>query len=103
VSDYEFSVTIVAEEGGPEPALRERFVTAIVYRLELLNDRDGTYPKAGDNLDFLDSFQGPFSWELTEEEFYNNPPSRVDFDVVDVDPVTPAGSGPVAVTAPTPF
>ncbi|UYN84813.1 MAG: hypothetical protein KIT89_06570 [Microcella sp.] len=99
MSDYEFSVSVLAEDGGPDAPLRERFATVIAYRLELLNERDGTYPAVGDWFDFLDSFDGPFAWQMTDEEFEANPPTRVDFEVVGVTPTEAAGSGLVTVTA----
>lgn len=103
MSDYDFAVTVLAEDGGPEPELRARFATAITYRLELLNERDGTYPAAGDFFDFLDSFDGPFAWEMTDDELEANPPTRVDFEIVEVEPAAAPGSGTVTVSARIPF
>ena len=103
VSAYEFDVTFLAEEGGPEPHLVERFNTALTYRLELLDERDGAYPKAGDSSYFLDGFEGPFAWELSDAELEANPPTGVYYDIVSVDPVEPAGSGRVTVTARVPL
>lgn len=103
MSAYEFDVSFVAEEGGPEPHLLERFATALTYRLELLDERDSAYPKAGDSSYFLDNFEGPFAWEMSDEEFEANPPTGVYYDIVSVDPVEPTGSGRVAVTARIPL
>ena len=98
-----YEVRLEAQEDGPDAALRERFATCLVYRLELLEDRDGYYPSADDWLDFLDSFDGPFAWEMTDEQFEANPPSRVDVQVVSVDPVDPTGPDPVRVVVRLPF
>jgi hypothetical protein len=95
---YQYTVDLLAEDGGPEPELRERFATVIAYRLGQLEDQKGVYPKAGDAFDFLDAFEGKFVWEMTDAEFEATPPTMVDFEVVAVDPIEPAGSGPVAVT-----
>ncbi|HWH97210.1 MAG TPA: hypothetical protein VNS80_02485 [Pseudolysinimonas sp.] len=40
---------------------------------------------------------------MTDADLEATPPTLVDFEVVDVDPVAPAGSGPVAVTVRIPF
>ena len=103
MSKYEVVVTVVTDEGGPGPELLTRFSTALTYRLELLDERDNAYPKAGDSSYFLDSFEGPFAWELSEEEFEANPPTGVYYDIEEVDPVDPAGSGRVTVTARIPI
>jgi hypothetical protein len=100
---YEYTVDLLAEEGGPEPALRERFATIIARRFAQLEEQKGVYPKAGDAFDFMDAFEGKFVWEMSDAEFEATPPTLVDFEVVTVDPVTPAGSGPVAVTVRIPF
>jgi hypothetical protein len=103
MSAYDYTVDVLAEDGGPEPELRERFATIIAYRLAQLEEQDGTYPKAGDSFDFLDAFEGKFVWEMTDAEFEATPPTRVDFDVLGVEPAEPADSGPVAVTVRIPF
>lgn len=103
MSAYEYTVEVLAEEGGPEPELRARFATVIARRFQQLDDQKGVYPKAGDAFDFMDAFEGPFVWEMTDAEFEATPPTRVDFEVVSVDPVEPAGSGPVAVAVRIPF
>jgi hypothetical protein len=100
---HEYTVELPAEDGGPEPELRERFATVIARRLQQLEEQKGVYPKAGDAFDFLDAFEGKFVWEMTDAEFEATPPTMVDFEVLSVDPVEPAGSGPVAVTARIPF
>lgn len=103
MSAYEYTVQVLAEDGGPEPELRERFATVIARRFQKLEDQKGVYPKAGDAFDFMDAFEGKFIWEMTDDDLEATPPSLVDFEVVEVDPVEPAGSGPVAVTVRIPF
>lgn len=103
MSAYEYTVDVLDEDGGPEPELRERFATVIAYRLGQLEDQRGVYPKAGDAFDFMDAFEGPFIWEMTDDDLEATPPSLVDFEVVEVAPVEPAGTGPVAVTVRIPF
>lgn len=100
---HEFVARIVEEEGGPEPELRDRFAVVVGYRLGQLEDQQGVYPKAGDRYDFMDAFEGPYVWEMTDAEFEATPPTLVDFEVVDVDPAEPAESGTVRVTARIPF
>jgi hypothetical protein len=100
---YEYTVDLLAEEGGPEPELRERFATVIGRRFRQLEEQKGVYPKAGDAFDFMDAFEGKFVWEMSDAEFEATPPTLVDFEVVAVDPSEPAGSGPVAVTVRIPF
>ncbi|MEN9620900.1 MAG: hypothetical protein RL499_1093 [Actinomycetota bacterium] len=99
MSKYEFDVTVVTDEGGPEPELLKRFAACVTYRLELLDERDNAYPKAGDSSYFLDSFEGKFAWELSDDELEANPPTSVYYDIAEVSPVEPAGSGRVTVTA----
>lgn len=103
MSGYEYTVDVLAEAGGPEPALRERFATVIAYRLGQLEDQKGIYPRAGEAHDFMDAFEGPFVWEMSDAEFEATPPTLVDFEIVEVAPAEPAGSGPVAVTVRIPF
>jgi hypothetical protein len=100
---YEYTVELPAEDGGPEPALRDRFATVISRRFTQLEEQKGVYPKAGDAFDFLGAFEGKFVWEMTDAEFEATPPTMVAFEVLSVDPVEPAGSGPVAVTVRIPF
>jgi hypothetical protein len=100
---YDYIVEVLSEEGGPEPELRERFATIIARRLQKLEEQQGTYPKAGDSFDFLDAFEGKFVWEMTDAEFEATPPTSVDFEVVEVAPAEPAGSGPVTIKARIPF
>jgi hypothetical protein len=100
---YEYTVDVSPEEGGPEPELRERFATIIARRLQKLGEQQGTYPKAGDAFDFMDAFEGKFIWEMSDAELEATPPTQVGFEVVAVDPVEPAGSGPVSVTVRIPF
>jgi hypothetical protein len=103
MSRYEFIVTMLTDEGGPGPELLARFSTVMTYRLELLDERDGSYPAAGDSSYFLDGFEGPFAWELSDEELETNPPTGVYYDIVEVSPAEPAGSGRVMVTARIPI
>ena len=100
---YDYTVDILAEDGGPEPQLRERLATVIAYRLHQLEEQKGLYPKAGDALDVMDAFEGKFVWEMTDAEFEATPPTLVDVEVVTVDPVEPAGSGAVFVVVRIPF
>lgn len=100
---HQYTVDVAAEEGGPEPELRERFATVIARRFQQLEEQKGVYPKAGDAFDFLDAFEGKFGWEMTDAEFEATPPTMVGFEVLSVDPVEPAGSAPVAVTVRIPF
>ena len=102
MSKYEFDVTVVSDEGGPGPELLKRFAVCMTYRLELLDERDNAYPKVGDSSYFLDSFEGKFAWELSDEELEANPPTGVYYNIVEVEPVDPAGSGRVTVTAEIP-
>lgn len=95
---YDYTVTVLAEDGGPEPALRERFATVIARRFSQLEDQKGVYPRAGEAHDFMDAFEGPFVWEMSDAEFEATPPTLVDFEIVEVEPTEPAGSGAVAVT-----
>lgn len=101
---YTYQVTVVETEGGPDAALRERLAVCAVYRLETLEERDGHYPRAGGEFDMLDHLRGPFFWERTDEEMENDPPSRVDYEVVAVDPVEPPPAGGVVrVTVRLPY
>jgi hypothetical protein len=100
---YEYTVDVLAEDGGPEPALRERFATVIAHRFQRLEDQKGVYPKAGDAFDFMDAFEGKFIWEMSDAELADTPPTLVDFEVLSVDPAEAAGSGPVAVAVRIPF
>lgn len=103
MSAYTYVVDLLEQEGGPEPALRERFAVVIAYRLGQLEEQRGVYPKPGDSFDFLDAFEGKYLWEMTDAEFEATPPTRVDFEVLEVDPAEPAGSGAVHVRAQIPF
>lgn len=103
MSAYEYTVDVLAEGGGPEPELRERFAAIIARRLTQLDDQKGVHPTAGDAHDFMDAFEGKFVWEMNDAEFEATPPTLVDFEIVEVDPTEPAGSGPVAVTVRIPF
>jgi hypothetical protein len=94
-----YDVTIPETPGGPDAAMRERLATCAAYRLETLEDRDGHYPQAGGAFDMLDHFSGPFFWDRSDEEMVNDPPSRVDYEVIAVDPpAAPSTSQTVRVT-----
>lgn len=60
-------------------------------------------PSVGAGVDILDAFEGPYVWEMTDEQLEATPPSRVDFEIVDVDPAEAPGSGEVRVTVRIPF
>lgn len=92
-----YVVDLLEEAGGPEPSLRDRFVVVIERRFEQLEEQRGVYPKAGDAFDFMDAFAGKFVWEMTDAEFEATPPSLVDFEVLEVDPVEPVDGGIVHV------
>lgn len=96
---YTYEVEIEDTEGGPEPTLRERFAVCAARRLQKMQ-KDAGYPQAGQPFDILDAFEGKFVWEMTPEEFEATPPSRVDLEVVSVDPVeAPADGAMVKVVA----
>ena len=96
---HEFTVEFEEQDDGPEPALRERFAVAAARRFGVLEGEGNPYPKAGDGFDFMDAFEGPFVWEMTDEQFEATPPTLIGCEVVSVDPVEAAPDGPVTVTA----
>lgn len=101
---HDYVVTVAEEEEGPEPALRVRLATVAAHRLATLEERDGHYPEVGGAFDMLDHLDGPFFWERTDQEMVDDPATRVDFVVVDVDPAeAPATSQQVRVTVRVPF
>lgn len=101
---HDYVVTVAEEEEGPEAALRERLATVAAHRLATLEEREGHYPEAGGSFDMLDHLDGPFFWERTDEEMVDDPPTRVDFEVVDVEPAAaPAAPQQVRVTVRVPF
>lgn len=100
---HEFTVEFEEQDGGPEPALRERFGVAASRRLGLLEGTGRPYPKPGDSFDILDAFEGPYVWEMTDAQLEATPPTMVDVEVVSVDPAGDAGDGPVRVVARVPF
>ena len=79
-------VTIAETAGGPDAAMRQRLATCAAYRLASLDRRTGHYSEAGGEFDMLDNFSGPFFRERSQEQIANEPPSRVDYEVVPVDP-----------------
>lgn len=95
---HEFTVEFEKQDDGPEPGLRERFGVVASRRLKVLEEDGNAYPKAGDSFDFMDAFDGPYIWEMTDAEFEATPPSLIGAEVVSVDPVEPA-DGPVRVVA----
>ena len=100
---HEFSVEFEEQEGGPEPALRDRFGVVASRRLGKLEEDGNAYPKAGDAFDFMDAFEGPYVWEMTDAQFEATPPTLIGVEVVSVDPAVDAGSGAVKVVARVPF
>ena len=94
MAQHTYRVEIEPIEDGPEPALLERFVTCANRRLAKLEPTEG-YPVAGGSFDILDAFEGKFVWEMSEAEFEATPPTRVDFEIVSVDPVEPPAEGDV--------
>jgi len=100
---HTFEVEFEEQEGGPEPELRERFSVAASRRLGKLEETGRPYPKPGDMFDILDAFEGPYVWEMTDEQLEATPPTQVDIEVVSVDPPEDQGDGPVRVTARVPF
>jgi hypothetical protein len=96
---HQFTVEFEEQDGGPEPALRERFAVVAARRFGVLEGDGQAYPAAGDSFDFLDAFEGPYVWEMTDQQFEETPPAAVEAEVVSVDPVSASGSGPVHVVA----
>ncbi len=96
---HEFTVEFEEQDDGPEPALRERFAVVAARRLAALEKEGGAYPKAGDAFDFLDAFEGPFVWEMTDAQFEATPPSSIGCEIVSVEPAAQAADGPVTVIA----
>ncbi|MFO0663960.1 MAG: hypothetical protein U0174_08415 [Polyangiaceae bacterium] len=86
---HRYVVTVRSEEGGPEPQLLERFSTIAAFRLGRLDAREGHYPKVGGFFDMLDNLSGPYLWERSDEQMANEPPTRIDFEVLEVDPPEP--------------
>ena len=87
---YQVEIEPIAD--GPEPELLERFVVCASRRIEKLEPTEG-YPVAGRAFDILDAFEGKYVWEMSPEEFEATPPTRVDLEVVSVDPVDPPTDG----------
>jgi hypothetical protein len=96
---HEFTVEFETQDDGPEPALRDRFGVVASRRLGKLEEDGTAYPKAGDAFDFMDAFEGPYVWEMTDAQFEATPPSLIGCEVVSVDPAEPAADGPVHVVA----
>ena len=100
---HEFTVEFPEQDGGPEPELRERFSVVASRRLQKLEEEGRPYPKAGDEFDFMDAFEGPYVWDMTDAQFEETPPTSVGVEIVSVDPAEDAGGGPVTVVAIVPF
>lgn len=93
-----YLVTVEASAGGPDEKLRARLGTIAAFRLGRLDARTGHYPVAGGAFDMLDCLDGKFLWEMSDAELEARPPTRIDFEVVAVDPVArPATPGTVKV------
>lgn len=84
-----YQVTVVETDAGPDPAMRERLARCAAFRLGSLERRTGHYPQVGGEFDMLDHFEGRFLWERSDEEMVDDPPSRVDYEVLAVDPLAP--------------
>ena len=101
---YTYRVVLLEEPGGPDAVLRDRLAQVAAYRLASLDRRQGHYPVVGGAFDMLDGFVGKFLWEMTDDELATTPPSRIDFEVVAVDPVErPTTPGEIRVTVRVPF
>lgn len=103
MATYQYDVTVVDESGEMDPATQERLATVAAYRLETLDENEGSYPVPGGAFDMLDHFEGPFFWERTDEEMEADPPTSVAFEVVAVDPAEQPEAGAtirVEVTVP---
>ncbi len=83
---HTYLVTVVAEQGGPEEEMRERLAVIAAFRLQSLDRRTGQYPVVGGWFDMLDSLEGKFLWEMSDEELERKPPVRIDFELLSVDP-----------------
>lgn len=83
---YIVSVEPVPVEDGPDAPMLERLATIAAFRLGSLERRTGHYPVPGALFDMLDCLDGKFLWEMTDEELEADPPTRVDFEVVSVEP-----------------
>lgn len=96
---HEFTVEFEEQDGGPEPALRERFAVVAAYRLVQLENEGRPYPVAGGAFDIMDAFEGPYVWEMTDAQFEATPPTLIDLEIVSVDPAEATPDGPVRVVA----
>ncbi len=93
MAEYKYIVTVEAGPEAMDHALLDRLSVVAAYRLETLSERDDYYPAAGMEFDMLDNFEGKYFWDMSDEEFALNPPSRVDFETVAVSPVEPPADG----------
>lgn len=104
MTENTYIVTVEAAPEGSSPEMLARLSKVAAYRLSTLERRDQHYPVAGENFDMLDNLEGKFFWEMTDEEFNNNPPGRVDFEVISVDPVErPATAADIRVHVRMPY
>jgi len=95
---HEFTVEFEEQDDGPEPGLRDRFGVVASRRLGALEKDGHAYPRPGDSFDFMDAFDGPYIWEMTDQQLEETPPTLIGAEVVSVDPAEPA-DGPVRVVA----
>ena len=95
---HHFTVEFEDQDDGPDTALRERFGIVASRRLRVLEEDGRPYPRAGDDVDFMDAFEGPYIWDMTDAQLEATPPSLIGAEVVSVDPPEPA-DGPVRVVA----
>lgn len=99
-----YEVEVLAEEGGPEQELRERWAICAARQLASNEEDTGLYPEAGGTFEILDSMQGKFLWEMTDADFEANPPTAVLFEIVSIDPAeAPSTPGTVRVEVRVPF
>lgn len=83
-----YLVSLPAEADGPEETLRTRFEVIAAFRLGSLERRTGHYPEVGGAFDMLDCLEGKYLWEMSDQEIADRPPTRIDFEVVSVEPAT---------------
>lgn len=78
----EYTTEIIEEAGGPDEQLRVRLATVAAYRLTRIIEKDAFVVEPGAQFDMLDNFEGPFLWEMSDEDLERNPPTSVAFGVV---------------------
>lgn len=100
---HDYIVTVESGPEGPDAKLAERFAVIAAFRLRSLDRRLGHYPEASAWFDMLDGLEGKYLWEMSDAEVAENPPTRIDFEVLSVDPVVPPTEpGVVRVTVRVP-